>query len=131
MTSYTVAEIIGVDDEMNFVIQVKLFIEQQVVNLPMELIIKKFGAKLAMLQQDNTSSICLKTNRKQSSIKRTRHINIRHLYVTDKVRSGEVVTIYHPTGKLVGDFLTKPLNGTPFKNHRNMIMGMDDELIEY
>ena len=32
---------------------------------------------------------------------------------------------------MVGSYLTKPLNGTPFKNHRNTIMGVDDELIEY
>ena len=39
--------------------------------------------------------------------------------------------MYHPTGKVVGDSLTKPLNETPFKNHRNTIMGMDDNTIEY
>ena len=39
--------------------------------------------------------------------------------------------VYHPTGKKVGDFLTKPLNGSPFKNHRNVIMGLDENAIEY
>ena len=33
-----------------------------------------------------------------------------------------MVIVYHPIQKLVGDFLTKLLNGTPFKNHRNTIM---------
>ena len=63
--------------------------------------------------------------------KRTRHINIRYFYVTNKVRFGDVVIVYHPTGKLVGDYLTKPLNGTPFKNHRNTIMGITDGDIIY
>ena len=40
LTNSTVAEIIGVDDAMNFVMGVKLFIEQQVVNLPTKSIIK-------------------------------------------------------------------------------------------
>ena len=39
--------------------------------------------------------------------------------------------MYHPTGKLVGDYLTKPINGTPFKNHRNTIMGADRKAFEY
>ena len=43
-TSSMVAEIIGVDDAMNFVMWVKLFIEQQVLNLPIESVIKKLGA---------------------------------------------------------------------------------------
>ena len=130
-TSSTVAEIIGVDDAMNFVMWVKLFIEQQVVNLPAKLIIKKLGAQPSVLQQDNTSSIRLEANGKHSSTKRTRHINIRYFDVIDKVKSGDVVIVYHPTGKLVKDYLAKPLNGTPFKNRRNTIMGVDDEAIEY
>ena len=71
LTSSTVAEIIGVDDVMNFFMWVKLFIEQQVVNLPVRLIIKKLGAKLSVPQQDNTSSICLEANGKRSSTNKT------------------------------------------------------------
>ena len=98
--SSTVAEIIGVDDAMNFVMWVKLFIEQQVVYLPIKLVIKKLGVKPSVLQQDNTGNICLEANGKRSSTKRTRHINIRYFYVTNKVRSGDVVIVYHLTGKL-------------------------------
>ena len=32
---------------------------------------------------------------------------------------------------MVRDFLTKPLNGTRFKNHRNTIIGLDKDTIEY
>ena len=127
----TVAEIIDVDDAMNFVMWVKLFVEQQVLNLPINSIIKKLGSQPSVLQQDNTSSIKLEANGKRSSKKRTRHINIRYFYITDKIKSGDVVVVYHPTGKMVGDFLTKPLNGSPFKNHRNAIMGLDENTIEY
>ena len=41
------------------------------------------------------------------------------------------MVVYHPTQKLVGDFLTKPLNGSPFKKHRNAIMGVDEIAIKY
>ena len=43
-TSSTVAEIVGVDGAMNFVMWVKLYIEQQVVNLPMKSNIEKLGS---------------------------------------------------------------------------------------
>ena len=59
-TSSTVAEIIGVDDAMNFVMWVKLFIEQQVQNLPLDLIVKKLGAKPSVLQQNIMSTIRLR-----------------------------------------------------------------------
>ena len=73
----------------------------------------------------------MEANGKRSSTKRTRHINIRYFYITDKIKSGDVVVVYHPTGKMVGYFLTKPINGSLFKNHRNAIMGVDDDTIEY
>ena len=41
------------------------------------------------------------------------------------------MVVYHPIQKLVGDFLTKPLNGSPFKKHRNAIMELDENAIEY
>ena len=50
-TSSTVAEIIGVDDAMNFVMWVKLFVEQQILNLPIKPIIKKLGSQPSVLQQ--------------------------------------------------------------------------------
>ena len=55
------------DDAMNFAIWVKLFIEQQVENLPLDSIVKKLGAKPSVLQQDNTSSIQLKVNGKNKT----------------------------------------------------------------
>ena len=84
--SSTVAEIIGVDDSMNFVVWMKLSVEQQVLNLPTESIIKKLGSQPSVLQQDTTSSIRLEENGKRSSTKRTRHINIRYFYITDKIK---------------------------------------------
>ena len=64
-------------------------------------------------------------NGKGSSTKQTRHINIRYFYVTDKVRSGDVVVVCHPTKEMVADYLTKPFNRTPFRTHQNTIMGLD------
>ena len=49
--------------------------------------------------------------------------------MTDKVRSDDMVVIYHWTKEMVSNFLTKPLNGTPFRTHWNTIMGLDKILI--
>ena len=65
------------------------------------------------------------------STKRTRHINIRYFYVTNKIKSGDVVIVYHPIDRIVGDFLTKLLYRTPFKNHHNTIVGVTEDTIEY
>ena len=70
-------------------------------------------------------------NGKRSSTKQTGHFNIRYFYVTDKVKSGDVVIVYHPTKEMVSDYLTKPLNGTPFKSHCNTIMGLTKESNTY
>ena len=51
--------------------------------------------------------------------------------MTDKVKSGDVVIVYHPTKEMVSDYLTKPLNDTPFKSHCNTIMGLTEESNTY
>ena len=61
----------------------------------------------------------------------TYHINIQYFYVTDKVKSGDVVIAYHPTIEMVLDYLTKLLNGTPFKSHHNKIIGLTEESNTY
>ena len=106
-TSFTVANIICDDDAMNFVMWVKLFIKRQVKAMPIDYIIKNLRAPPSVLQQDNTSSIHLEVNGKRSSTKQTRYINISYFYETAKVRSGDVIVLYHPTKEMVADILTK------------------------
>ena len=70
LTSSTVVDIIGVDDALNFVMQVKLFIEKQVVNLPVKLIIKKLEAKPSVLQQDNKPAPCVSKQMEKDLVQR-------------------------------------------------------------
>ncbi len=42
-----------------------------------------------------------------------------------RVASKEVSIQYCPTGKMVADFFTKPLQGTLFQKFRNYIMNVD------
>jgi hypothetical protein len=62
-----------------------------------------------ILFQDNKSAILLEKNGKASSSKHTKHVNIRYFFTTDRVDKGDVSLVWCPTGDMIGDFMTKPL----------------------
>jgi hypothetical protein len=126
--SSTEAELVGVDDAMNFVEWIQLFVEEQIKSINDDSVLRKIGSDV-VIEQDNTSTIQLVNNGKQSSTKRTRHINIRYFYVTSKIKSVSIRVIYHPNKQMVSDYLTKPLQGSLFRTHRNSIMGHDESSI--
>ena len=74
--------------------------------------------------QDNQSAILLKNNGKNSSSKRTRHINIRYYSITDRIKNGELEIEYCPTDNMVADYFTKPLQGKHFFQFRKTIMNL-------
>lgn len=92
--SSTEAELVGVNDFMPQVLWTRYFLEQQ-----------GYVVKDNIMYQDNKSAMLLETNGKASSSKRTRHINIRFFFITDRVNSGEMSLQYCPTEHMVGDFL--------------------------
>ena len=77
-----------------------------------------------ILYQDNQSTILLANNGRGSSSKRTRHINIRYFFVADRVASKEVRIEYCPTGDMIADFFTNPLQGTLFRRLRDYKMNL-------
>ena len=66
----------------------------------------------------------LEKNGKASSSKRTKHINIRHFFVTDGINKGEASVVWCPTGDMTGDFMTKPMQGALFHKFRDHIVGV-------
>jgi hypothetical protein len=46
-----------------------------------------YGVKDNVLFQDKKSSILLEKNGKASNSKRTKHINIRYFFITDRVKT--------------------------------------------
>jgi hypothetical protein len=58
--SSTEAELLGVDDAMNFVEWIQLFVVQQIESINDDSVLKKIGSDV-VIQQDNTSTIQLKT----------------------------------------------------------------------
>jgi len=45
-------------------------------------------------------------------------------FVTDKIKKGEVKIMHCPTQDMIGDFFTKPLQGTQFVRLRSKILNL-------
>jgi hypothetical protein len=83
-----------------------------------------YNVKDNILFQDNKSAILLEKNGKALSGKRTKHINIRYFFITDRIRKSEVSVVWCPTGDMIGEYAAKPLQGALFTRFRDMIMGV-------
>ena len=59
---------------------------------------------------------------------RLRHLHIRFFYVTDQVEQGWMKVRHCPTGEMVADFFTKPLQGAQFRKLRARIMNCPVDL---
>jgi hypothetical protein len=68
-------EIVGADEFMPAICWTRYFMKAQ-----------GYGVKDNVLFQDSKSSIILEKNGKASSSKRTKHINIRYFFITDRVK---------------------------------------------
>jgi len=115
--SSTEAELVGVNDILPQVLWTRYFLEAQGYMLP----------NPTEVYQDNMSSIQLEKNGKASSGQRTRHINIRYFFVTDRVTNKEVEMVYCPTGDMLADLLTKPLQGSQFRRFRDAILNVQED----
>ena len=79
------------------------------------------------IYQDNKSTILLAENGKGSSSRRTKHLDIRYFFVTDKIKKGDVRVSYCPTHEMIGDFFTKPLHWTQFIHMRSKILNLPSD----
>ena len=112
--SSTESELVGADDGSVLILWTKLFMEAQ-----------GYMIRKNILYQDNKSTILLINNGKRSSGKRTRALNIRYFFLTDQVEKGNLTIQYCPTGSMIADFQSKPLQGAKFDQFRSDIMGFD------
>jgi hypothetical protein len=110
--SSTESELVGVNDMMPIMLWTCYFLLSQ-----------GYGIAENLLLQDNKSLILLEQNGKALSCKCTRHINNRYFFITDRVNMKEISIGWCPTKKMVADFMTKPLQGSHFRNLRDYIMG--------
>jgi len=118
--SSTEAELVGVDDAMPLVIWTRNFLEGQ-----------GFTVHDNVVYQDNLSAMQLEKNGRSSSGRRTRHINIRYFFISDRVKSGDIRIEHCPTDDMIGDFFTKPLQGSKFRKFRQMILNTPPDVELY
>jgi hypothetical protein len=111
--SSTETELVAADDMMPHLCWTNYFLQCQYYHV--------LGT---VMYQDNKSAILLETNGKRSSSKRTKHINIRYFFITDRIQNQELNIEYCPTGLMIADFFTKPLQGKKFLEFRSAIMNL-------
>ncbi len=114
--STTESELVGVDDAMPRMIWTHLFTQAQ-----------GFTPKV-VLHQDNRSAMLLEMHGKASSSQRTRHFNIRYFYIKDQIEQGWIKVKFCPTGEMIMDHFTKPLQGLLFQRFRASIMNCPIDL---
>ena len=113
--SSTETELVAADDIMPHLCWTNYFLECQGYNV-----------NSAIMYQDNSSEILLENNRRASSSKRNKHLNIRYFFITDLIKKGDLHIEYCPTDNMVADFFTKPLQGKKFLQFRKVIMNLQD-----
>jgi len=118
--SSTIAELVAVDDVLPMLLWTPLFLEQQGYNVNNNII-----------YQDNKSAILLEENGKRSSGKRTRALNIRYFFITNNIEKKHVAIKYCPTDDMVGNYMSKGLQGVKYNKFRNKIMGMSHIITHY
>ena len=98
----TESELVGVSDKHLSVIQCADFMAEQ-----------GYGEGKAVLFQDNTSTISLIT--RGGGKYRNKYLRVRQAVVKDQVDAGVLTIVYIPTGRMLADVLSKPLQGQLFR----------------
>ena len=69
------------------------------------------------------SAIKIEKNRKRSSGQKTKHMDNRYFLIKDCLNTERITVEYCPTGKMIADFFTKPLQGNLFRKFRDLVLG--------
>jgi hypothetical protein len=107
---------VGVDDSMALVIWTQNFLQAQ-------------GLKVTdnIVYQDNQSAVLLEHNGRASSGRRTRYIDIRYYFVTNRIKRGDLRVEYCNTNDMIGDFLTSPVQGSKFHKFQTIVLNLASE----
>lgn len=109
--SSTESELIGLYDKSSDILWTRHFLEAQGYTISANIVF-----------QDNMSTLSLAKNGHVSSSKRTKHIKAKYLYVRHYHNSGELDLRFCPTEEMWADVLTKPLQGSKFRQFRAFLM---------
>ena len=102
----------GASDFLPNVIWARMFLEAQGDIL-----------KKNTLYQDNQSAMKIIVNGKKSSGQKTKHMDNLYFWIKDRLTSEKIDVEYCPTGEMIADFFTKPLQGNLFRKFRDVVLG--------
>ena len=111
--SSTEAELVGLSDTATQAIHLRNFVQAQ-----------GYDIGPVIIYQDNMSCMAL-MKRGGPGSERSRHINIRHFWLCEKVTDGEVVIEHLSTTGMFANALTKPVQGQQFIQERRGLTNWD------
>jgi hypothetical protein len=111
--SSTEAEFAGVDEVAPYMLWKRFFMQEQGLQI-----------EESILNHDNLSDMLLETSWKEPSSKRMKYIRVRHFFIKDNIKSGDITLKHCPVTDMLGDHFTKPLQGRMFQNFRAEIQGI-------
>jgi hypothetical protein len=111
--SSTEAELVGLSDSASQAIHLRNFVTSQ-----------GYDVGPAIIYQDNLSTMAL-MKRGGPGSERSRHINIRQFWVSEKVDDGEVLIEHLGTADMFANVLTKPVQGAQFIRERQGLTNWD------
>jgi hypothetical protein len=106
------AELIGVSDMVGEVLRIAHLLEEL-----------GFKTPPPRLLQDNMSTIAL-LERGRPASSATKHISIKFFFTSDLLKRKELTIEYCPTELMLGDILTKPIQGKQFTYLRDVLLGL-------
>ena len=107
--SSTEAELMSLEDATTYVVWTQLLLKEMGIS----------QQKPTLIHQDNKSTIHMAQF--GGNFKRTKHILCKQMYVRERIEQGEVVLKYCPTGDMIADVFTKPLNKQFFLKFREKL----------
>jgi hypothetical protein len=109
--SSTEAELVGASDHASPALHIRNFV-----------IAQGYDVGPLILYQDNMSCMAL-MKRGSPTSERSRHIAIRHFWLTERVADKEIIIEHLGTEKMFANILTKPLQGKQFLVERFDLTG--------
>ena len=109
----TEAELIGADNSMPQMLWTRYLIEAQ-----------SFTVEKNVLLWDKLSSVLLDRNGMEYISNWTKHIRVRCYSINDPISEGDIVVKHFPTGIMLADHFTKPLQGALYQKIRSEIQGI-------
>ena len=107
------SEVIGLSDALTSSIVTREFLKEQGYNLKKTKIFHDNEAAIATMESGGTT------------LKRSRHINIRNFWIKDQIDQGEFEFQFTRSEKMVADVLTKPITGKKFFELRKILLNLN------